>query len=162
MVSVPKRYVPERLTKKDKKLQKQMLLKSRKLYKQNKYFTRKKLKSYKSKKSNHVVNAKKMYNIDKIVANKELAKKTKCSINALKKIVNKGKGAYYSSGSRPNQTAHSWGRGRLASSITGGKASVRDFSILEKGCKKNSTALKLARKAMKTYKRRRVPSIKLK
>ena len=45
-------------------------------------------------------------------------------------IVKKGQGAYYSSGSRPNQTGHSWGRARLASSITGGKASAVDYKIL--------------------------------
>ena len=53
-------------------------------------------------------------------------KKTGCSIEALKKIVNKGEGAYYSSGSRPNQTSHSWGYARLASAITGGKAAAVD------------------------------------
>jgi len=33
-----------------------MLLKSRKLYKQNKYYTRKRLLSYNNKKSNHILN----------------------------------------------------------------------------------------------------------
>ena len=37
-------------------------------------------------------------------------------------IIKKGQGAYYSSGSRPNQTPHSWGYARLGSSISGGKA----------------------------------------
>jgi len=40
----------------------------------------------------------------------------------VKQIVKKGKGAYYSSGSRPNQIPHSWGYTRLASAITGGNA----------------------------------------
>ena len=39
-----------------------------------------------------------------IAMDKELSKKTGCSIKTLKKIVKKGMGAYYSSGSRPNQT----------------------------------------------------------
>ena len=77
----------------------------------------------------------------------ELAKKTGCSIDVLKKIVNKGEGAYFSSGSRPNQTAQSWGYARLASTITGGKASAIDFSILEQGCNHNSRALKFAKKS---------------
>ena len=63
-----------------------------------------------------------------------------------KTIVKKGQGAYYSSGSRPNQTAHSWGA-RLASAVTGGKSSQIDYHILEKYCKKNSKALRLAKRS---------------
>ena len=48
-------------------------------------------------------------------------------------IVKKGEGAYYSSGSRPNQTAKSWGLARLASSLTAGKAAAIDYDIIEKG-----------------------------
>ena len=81
----------------------------------------------------------------------ELAKKTSCKPSALSKIVKKGQGAYFSSGSRPNQTAHSWGMARLASSITGGKAAAVDYNILEKGCSKNSKALKLAKKSRKKH-----------
>ena len=45
------------------------------------------------------------------------------------KIILKGKGAYYSSGSRPNQTAHSWGLARLASVILGGPSRRIDKDI---------------------------------
>jgi hypothetical protein len=50
----------------------------------------------------------------------------------------------------------------LASSITGGKASAVDFSLLENGCKRNSKALKLA-KASPHFKHgtRRVPKVKI-
>ena len=112
----------------------------------------KKMKSFKSKKSNHVINAQKMYKIEKIKASPELAKKTKCTLKTLKRIMKKGQGAYFSSGSRPNQTAHSWGRARLASAITGGKASAVDYKLLKSGCKKTSKALKLAAKSLKKYK----------
>ena len=37
-------------------------------------------------------------------------------------VMSKGRGAYKSSGSRPNQTAESWARGRLYSVILGGPA----------------------------------------
>jgi len=148
---VPLRYLPKKLTLKDKKKQIQMLNKSRKLYKKGIYHTRKNLKSFKSKKSSHVLTAKKMYNVDKIGATNELAKKTKCSKETLAKIIQKGEGAYFSSGSRPNQTAQSWGIARLASSLTSGKAAAVDYSILEKGCQKNSKALKLAKKAKQKY-----------
>ena len=145
------RYLPNILSKKDKKKQINMLLKSRKLYKKGNYYTRKNVSSFKSQKSNHIINAEKMYNVKKIVVDNELSKATGCSKNALRKIINKGEGAYFSFGSRPNQTAQSWGLARLASSITGGKAAAVDYNILEEGCKINSKALKLAKKAKKKY-----------
>jgi hypothetical protein len=150
-MKIPIRYLPKNLSKKDKKKQVSMLLKSRKLYKKNKYFTRKKVASYKSKTSNHILNARKIYGIENIKPSKELAAKTGCTIGALKKIVNKGAGAYFSSGSRPNQTGQSWGLARLASSITGGKAAAVDYDIINKGCQHNKTAFILANKAKKKY-----------
>jgi len=69
----------------------------------------------------------------------------------LKDIVRKGEGAYYSSGSRPNQTAQSWGLARLASALTSGKAAAIDFDILDKGCDHNKKAFILANKAKKKY-----------
>jgi len=155
------RYLPKRLTRKDKKKQMNELMKSRKLYKKGKYYTRRKISSFNNKKSPHVTKAEKMYNVKKIAANKELANATGCSINALAKIINKGEGAYFSSGSRPNQTAQSWGIARLASSITAGKAAAVDYSILEKGCRPNSKALRLAKTARKKHGHgtRRVPKV---
>ena len=84
--------------------------------------------------------------------NKELAKVTGCSLSALKKIVKKGEGAYFSSGSRPNQSAQSWGLARLASSITSGKAAAVDYDILDKGCNHKKTAFILANKSKQKYK----------
>ena len=150
-MKIPIRYLPRNLSKKDKKKQVSMLVKSRKLYKKKKYFTRKKVASYKSKTSNHILNARKIYGIENIKPSKELAAKTGCTVAALKKIVNKGAGAYFSSGARPNQTGQSWGLARLASSITGGKAAAVDYDILNKGCQHNKTAFILANKAKKKY-----------
>ena len=148
----PVRYLPSGLTKKDKKKQIKMLMKSKKLYKQNKYYTRKHLSSYKNKKSNHVLNARKIYNIQNVKPTKELATKTGCKLSALKKIVKKGEGAYFSSGSRPNQTAQSWGLARLASSITSGKSAAVDYDIIKKGCNHKKKAFILANKSRKKYK----------
>ena len=148
----PSRYIPENLTRKDKEKQYKMLLKSKKLYKDKKYYTRKNVSSYKNKKSNHIVNASRIYNIETIRPNKELALKTGCNVSALKQIVKKGEGAYYSSGSRPNQTPQSWGLARLASAITAGKAAAVDYNIIEKGCKHNKKAFLLANKSRKKYK----------
>ena len=131
-ISVPKRYVPKQLSKKDKKKQARELRKSRRAYKKGKYHTRKKMKSFKSKVSPHIIKARKMYKVDKITPNKKLAKACGCKMEGLRKIVKKGQGAYFSSGSRPNQTGHSWGYARMASAITGGKAAGVDYNILEK------------------------------
>lgn len=150
-IKVQMRYIPKHLSLKDKQKQKQMLLSSKKLYKQHQYYTRKKLPSYKNKKSRHIIEAKKIYNIDSISPSKELSKKTGCSIDALNKIVKKGEGAYYSSGSRPNQTPQSWGIARLASALTAGKAAAVDYDILEKGCNHTQIAFRLAKKSKKKY-----------
>jgi hypothetical protein len=151
-MNVPIKYLPKHINKKDKKMLSSELKKSRKAYKKHSYITRKHIASYRSKPSKHLYNVKKLYNINKLVLNANLSKKTGCSINSLRKIVNKGQGAYYSSGSRPNQNSHSWGLARLASSISGGKASAIDYKILENGCGKSSKALKLAKKAQIKYK----------
>ena len=148
-IHFPIRYIPKGLTRKDKQKQLKMLIKSKKLYKNHKYYTRKSISSYKNKKSNHILNARKIYDIQNITPNKELAQKTGCKISALKQIVKKGEGAYYSSGSRPNQTPQSWGLARLASSITSGKAAAVDYDIIEKGCNHKKKAFILATKSRK-------------
>jgi hypothetical protein len=155
------RYLPKNLTRKDKKVQFKELQKSRKLYRKGKYYTRRKLDSFPTKKSSHIIKAEKIYHVNKIGANSELAKKTGCSRDALAKIINKGEGAYFSSGSRPNQTAQSWGVARLASAITSGKAAAVDYSILEQGCKPGSKALRLAKLARRKHGHgtRRVPKV---
>jgi hypothetical protein len=150
-MKIPLRYLPFSLSKKDKTKQKSMLQKSRSLYKKNKYFSRKKLPSFHSKTSNHISRAKSIYKINTISPSYQLAKKTGCSLQALQKIVKKGQGAYFSSGSRPNQTAQSWGIARLASSISSGKSAAVDFNILKNGCKHNGKAYKLALKSKKKY-----------
>jgi hypothetical protein len=142
MRKIIKKYY-NHLSQKQTKQQIAMIQKSRRLYKKGEYFSRKKL-NYPVKISPHIVKAQKMYGV-KIIPSKELAQKTGCSIDALNQIVRKGEGAYYSSGSRPSQTAHSWAYARLASAITGGKASKVDFHIL-KTCNKSKKAYKLAQK----------------
>jgi hypothetical protein len=149
---IPLRYIPYSLTKKDKQKQKKQLDKSKSLYKQHKYYTRDKVKSFHSKPSQHVIHARKIYNIENVTPRKELSLKTGCSIDALKKIVKKGEGAYFSSGSRPNQTAQSWGLARLASSLTGGKAAAVDYNIIYQGCDHKKKAFQLANKSRKKYK----------
>lgn len=154
-LNVPKRYYTSKnMTQKDTKKQKKQLRKSRKLYKKGKYHARPKVKSYKSRKSNHLNRLRKMYGVEKIGATNELAKKTQCSKEGLEQILSKGRGAYFSSGSRPNQTAESWAVARLASAVTGGNSSAYDYHVLKEHCKPSSKALKLAKKTCKTLKRK--------
>ncbi len=157
------RYLPKRLTARDKKKQSKMLMKSKKLYRQGKYYTRKPVKSFHSKTSSHILKARQVYGVEKIGATDELAKKSGCSKAALAKIINKGAGAYYSSGSRPNQTAQSWGVARLASALTSGKAGAVDYNILNEGCKPGSKGYKAAQLAKKKhgYGKRKVPKVNL-
>jgi len=127
---IPKRYISP-LSKLDKIIQQKMILKSRRMYKKGIYQTRKSLASYPHKESKHIVKAKKKFGVDSMVPSAELVKKTGCPLSVLQKIVQKGEGAYYSSGSRPNQTPQSWGLARLASALTNGKAAKVDASLLK-------------------------------
>ena len=160
-MKLPLRYLPDVLTKNDKLKQIKMLTKSKKLYKKHKYYTRRPLASFKNKKSNHVAVARKTYNIEVITPNEEFARKTGCKLSALKQIVKKGEGAYYSSGSRPNQTPASWGLARLASAITAGKAAAVDYAIIDKGCDHTKKAFILAKQSKKKYKYGRAKTRKI-
>lgn len=149
MARVPMKYVPRSLSKKARVQQKRELRKSRREYRRGRYHTRKKVKGFRNRKSSHVDRAKTTYNVKSLRPSKTLSRKSGCTQAALRAIVKKGKGAYYSSGSRPNQTAHSWGLARLGSALTGGPAARVDLHILEQGCKETSKALNLARKSRK-------------
>lgn len=148
---VPVRYVPPSLSQSDRKRQARLLRASRRAYHLGKYMTRKKLPSFRSRPSRHVAAAQRMYGVDSVEPGPELARATGCSVRALAAIVRKGEGAYYSSGSRPNQTAQSWGKARLASALTAGKAAAVDRHILEEGCDHRKKAWTLAQRALRTY-----------
>lgn len=142
-MDIKKNYIPKTLSKADRQKQIRNIIRARKAYKKGEFIDRPKLKSSKSKPSPHVEKAKKMYGVEAIKASQELANKSGCSQETLKQIERKGKGAYYSSGSRPGQTAESWARARLASALTGGKASKVDKKEILRGCKPTSKARKL-------------------
>lgn len=141
---IPRRYIPRTLSRRDLLKQKTFINKSRRAYPKGQYINRPFVASFKSKPSSHVYRATNLYRVPSMKPNALLAKATGCKKWALKKIINKGQGAYYSSGSRPNQTAQSWGYARLASSLTGGPSSQIDYDILQKGCSKKSRPILLA------------------
>lgn len=137
-------YVPNTLSKKDKRKQLSMLKNSIELYKKGRYFTRNKLPSFTSKTSKHILKARKIYSLKHIRPSRELSRASGCPMSVLKGIVKKGEGAYYSSGSRPNQTAKSWAYARLASALTGGKAARIDYHLVSQ-CDPKKKAFQLAK-----------------
>jgi hypothetical protein len=147
------RYLPKTLSKKDAIKQKAYINKSRKAYPKGIFINRPFVESFKSKASPHVYRATNLYGVPNMIPNSELARATGCKQWALKKIIEKGEGAYYSSGSRPNQTPQSWGYARLGSALTGGPSSQVDYKILEKGCSRRSRPIRLANQFRKTSKK---------
>jgi hypothetical protein len=127
---IPKKYTA-RLNRQDKKKQLRSIRKAKRSYKKGKYVDRPKLKSYKSKKSSWVSKFEKKYGKD-VKTYKQIEKATGIPKKALMEVVRKGKGAYYSSGSRPNQTAESWGKARMYSYIMGGPTRKYDQHITDK------------------------------
>jgi hypothetical protein len=160
MNKIPKRYIPSILSKslrkaygyryavnrlkRDTVRQRRAIIRSRKAYQKGIYVNRPHIASFINKKSPHVFRATNLYGVPSMAPTPTLAKATGCRQSALKKIIKKGEGAFYSSGSRPNQTPQSWAYARLGSSLTGGPSSQVDYKILEKGCSKKSKPLKLA------------------
>ncbi len=114
-------YAPKSLTPADKKKQ----IKSIKEGKD-----RPKVKSFTSKRSSWASKFENKYGTK--ISNTSFISKNIISKTGIDKILDKGRGAYYSAGSRPNQTAESWARARLASVIMGGPARKVDKDIWSK------------------------------
>tara|TARA_R110000782_G_scaffold121545_2_gene212600 strand:- start:583 stop:954 length:372 start_codon:yes stop_codon:yes gene_type:complete len=118
---INKKYIPKSLTPADKKKQMKSIKDK---------VERPKVKSFTSKRSSHTIAFEKKYGT-KISDDKFITKNIIKRVG-MNKILDKGRGAYYSSGSRPNQTAESWALARLASVITGGNARKVDLDIWTK------------------------------
>ena len=128
-MTIPKQY-SSGLSRKDKKKQLRSLKKSQRSYKKGKYIPRPKLKSFKEKKSTWTQKFHKLHPEAKTL--KQISDVTGIPKPALSAVKRKGMGAYYSSGSRPNQTAESWGLARMYSYILGGPTRKIDHHITEK------------------------------
>lgn len=120
---IPKKYLPKSLSPSDRKKQLESL-------KSKTVSPRPKVKSAESKRSPHVVKFEKKYG-HKITDDAFISKNI-ISREGIRQILSKGRGAYKSGGSRPNQSTESWARARLASVIMGGKARVVDQKIWDK------------------------------
>ena len=91
----------------------------------------------KSKESSYTIQFNKKYGeqLSKMKGGKSkrnIAKITGIPYKALDEVMKKGEKAYFTSGSRPNQTPQSWGRARMYSYILGGDARKIDKEITKK------------------------------
>ena len=118
------------LSLKDKSRQKKNIKTARRSYKRGKYVSRPKLKSFKKKESGWTAKFHKRYPEAKTVP--QISRATGIPTKALNAVKRKGMGAYYSSGSRPNQTAQSWGKARMYSYILGGPTRKIDREITKR------------------------------
>ena len=125
----PTQYTAK-LSRKDKQTQLKALGKLQKAYSKGEYLDRPKLKSYKNKESGWTAKFHKLYPEAKSI--KQVAKAVNIPEKALREVIKKGRGAYYSSGSRPNQTASSWGKARMYAYILGSPTRRVDHHITEK------------------------------
>lgn len=119
---LPKKYVPKSLTEEDRKKQ----IKSIKEEK-----VRPKVESFKSKRSSNVAAFEKKYKTK--ISDFDFISKNIIKKKGIDEIIKKGKAAYFSSGSRPNQTPTSWALARLAAVIMkNGAARKVDMAIWNK------------------------------
>jgi hypothetical protein len=123
---IPKKYT-QKLSKTEKQKQLKNIKRSKKSYKKGIYIDRPILKSYQHKKSQWILKFEKKYKHK--ITDKKFIRENIISTKGQNLILKKGRGAYYSSGSRPNQTANSWAYARLASVIMGGPARKVDQKI---------------------------------
>ena len=117
------------LSKNDIKLQKKYLRKSQREHEKGIYKVRPTPKSYKHKPSRHVVDFERIYGIT-TKNRKKISALTGVSVSKQKRILSKGRGAYFTGGSRPGQTPSSWAYARLASALLGRGACTVDQHIL--------------------------------
>lgn len=116
-VQVPEKYVPSSLSPQDAQRQLQSIMRG----------TKRPQVSHRNRRSTWVVKFKEKYGVsitnDKWIDRHLLAKR------GIRKVLDRGRAAYRTTGSRPNQTKESWARARLASVLLGGPARERDMDI---------------------------------
>ena len=112
-----KTYVPDKLSSSDKKKQIKSIKEGKDRPKVD----------YKTRRSSHVIKFEKKYGTT--IKDLQFIYKNIITKTGVEKILDKGYGAYYSSGSRPNVSKEQWAYARLASVITGGGARKTDLDI---------------------------------
>ena len=115
------KYVPKSLTPEDRKKQVKSIKEGT---------DRPKVESFKSKRSSWATKFENKYGY-KISETSKISKSI-ISKKGIDEIMKKGRAAYYTGGSRPNQTSTSWARARLASVLMKGPALKVDKDIVVK------------------------------
>lgn len=118
---LPRKYVPASLSSRDRAAQIRSIRAKR---------ARPRVASFHPHKSGWTRRAHAFFKGDTSLRN--IARVTGASQAGIRAVLRKGRGAYYSAGSRPNQTASSWARARLYSVLFGGKARTVDRAIVAK------------------------------
>jgi hypothetical protein len=114
---IPKKYLPKSLSPEDRKKQLESIKKG----------TDRPKVDFRPKRSSHCEKFEKKYGFK--ISNLNRVYKEIISKKGVDEIKKKGIGAYYSGGSRPNQTPESWWKARLCSVIMNGKARKVDMDI---------------------------------
>ncbi len=114
--NIPKRYLPDTLSKSERQKQIKSIFEGKERPKTK----------VKEKKSTWTTQFDKEYGVQLDAmkgkrSKSNIAKVTGIPLKAINEVYKKGEGAFYSSGSRPNQTASSWARGRIYAYIMGGE-----------------------------------------
>jgi hypothetical protein len=127
---IPTKYIPKSLSEKDRRKQLKSIEEG---------VDRPKVKSFKSKRSNWTRLANSYFGVNNTskvdiarILSKGNKKRYKELMNGFDEIFDKGMKAYYTSGSRPNQTPYSWAYARLFSVLFGGKSRDIDSKEVEK------------------------------
>jgi len=116
---INKKYVPKSLSPSDKKKQIKSIIEGK---------PRPEVKA-KSRRSSFVIDFEKKYGFK--ITDKRVEKEL-ISAEGIKQILNKGRGAFFSSGSRPNTNPQQWAYARLASVLMNGPARKVDKKIYDK------------------------------
>ena len=120
MTNIPRRYVPKGLSKADKTKQIKSIREGK---------DRPKVK-FPKRRSKWTILAEKRFGASPSI--RSISKSIGVPEKALREIVKKGEGAYYSSGSRPNVSAKQWGLARLYAVLFGSPARKVDKEIVER------------------------------
>lgn len=128
MTKIPAHYL-QGLSTDDRSKHRAHIIRSRRMAKRGKYPDRPKLKSFTSRPSRHTTNFAARYGF-RVTDLRRSAHRLKVPVTTQRAILRKGRGAYFSSGSRSNQTNDSWAYARLASTLLGRKACKVDAHLL--------------------------------
>lgn len=112
------KYLPKQLTPADRKRQARSIAQGT---------VRPHVESFKSRRSKHVRDFENKYNF-KITDRRQIHRDL-LTDKGIEKVLDKGRAAYFTSGSRPNQTPESWALARLASVLLGRKSFEVDRAI---------------------------------